>query len=222
MSYDRLKTPPIYKIILIGSSSVGKTSLCNTLQGRIFDERTPITIGVDFAALVLTDEINEETKSFKVQLWDTAGHETFRSIAKNYYRNSQIILLCFDLTNRASFAELDVWMDEINSIIDKRVYICLVGLKSDLEPVVNKDEIDLFLEKYMILSYKPYSTKYDNNAKEIKKTLFELIHKYDLLMKDSELFKQNDKEEIILIDDENNYIDNINIKNNKDNCCMTM
>ena len=65
MSYDRLNTP-IYKIILIGSSSVGKTSLCNTIQGRMFDERTPITIGVDFSALVLTDEINEETKSFKV------------------------------------------------------------------------------------------------------------------------------------------------------------
>lgn len=219
MSYDRLNTP-IYKIILIGSSSVGKTSLCNTIQGRMFDERTPITIGVDFSALVLTDEINEETKSFKVQLWDTAGHETFRSIAKNYYRNSQIILLCFDLTNRASFAELDTWMDEINSIIDKHVYICLVGLKSELEPVVNKDEIDLFLEKHMILSYKPYSTKYDNNAKEIKKILFELMHKYDLLMEDYERFKKNNKED--------NYTDNINIKNNgnnkdnKHNCCMTM
>ena len=231
MSNDRLNTPPIYKIILIGSSSVGKTSLFNTLQGRMFDERTPITIGVDFAALVLTDEINErneETKTFKVQLWDTAGHETFRSIVKNYYRNSQIILLCFDLTNRASFAELDSWMDEINSIIDKHVYICLVGLKSELEPVVNKDEIDLFLEKYMILSYKSYSTKYDNNAKEIKKILFELMHKYDLLMEDYQHFKEINKEEIILIDDENNYTDNINIKDNKDNkdnknnCCMTM
>jgi small GTP-binding protein len=222
MSYDRLNISPIYKIILIGSSSVGKTSLCNTIQGRLFDERTPITIGVDFSALVLKDDINEETKSFKVHLWDTAGHETFRSIAKSYYRNSQIILLCFDLTNRASFAALDTWMDEINSIIDKHVYICLVGLKSELEPVVSKNEIDLFLEKYLILSYKSYSTKYDNNAKEIKKILYELIHKYDLLMEDYERFKKNDQKSTILIDNKNNYNDKTNIKDNKKKCCMTM
>lgn len=228
MSNDRLNKPPIYKIILIGSSSVGKTSLCNTIQGRMFDERTPITIGVDFAAFELIDEINEEMKTFKVQLWDTAGHETFRSIAKNYYRNSQIILLCFDLTNRASFAELDSWMDEINSIIDKHVYICLVGLKSELEPVISKHDIDLFLEKHTILSYKSYSTKYDNNAKEIKKILFELIHKYDLLMEDYERFKKIYQESTVLIDDENNYTNNAIIKNSKDNkdnkhkCCMTM
>ena len=222
MSYDRLKTPPIYKIILIGSSSVGKTSLCNTLQGRIFDERTPITIGVDFAALVLTDEINEETKSFKVQLWDTAGHETFRSIAKNYYRNSQIILLCFDLTNRASFAELDVWMDEINSIINQHVYICLLGLKSDLQPVISKEEIDSFLEKHLILSYKTYTSKLDDDSIEIKKILLNLIQKYDLLMEDYQHFKEINsfdlKENTILIDDihgNNNNNNDYEIKH----CC---
>ena len=135
MYYNQNKSDVnIYKIILIGSYAVGKTTLCNILQGRIFDERTPITIGVDFVTYELT--IIKINRNYSIQLWDTAGHENFRSIAKNYYRNSQIIMLCFDLTNRSSFTQLDIWMDEIKSIIDiQNVCICILGLKSDLIPV---------------------------------------------------------------------------------------
>ena len=210
MFYEQITCQPIYKIILIGSYSVGKTTLCNTLQGRIFDERTPITIGVDFAALELIDN-NQTKRKYKIQLWDTAGHETFRSIAKTYYRNSHIILLCFDLTNRSSFAELDTWMDEINSIIDKHVCICILGLKSDLTPSVYKSDIDSFLEKYSGLSYKSYTSKYDNNAENIKNILFELIEEY------KKFKKIDDKEEVIMIDDENT-------KKNKERkkCCMSV
>lgn len=217
MSFNLQDLSPIYKVILIGSSSVGKTALCDSLQGKMFDERTPITIGVDFTILELTAEIDGIIKSYNVQLWDTAGHETFRSIAKSYYRNSQIILLCFDLTNRASFTELEMWMNEINSIINQHVCICLVGLKSDLEPVVNKDEIDLFLEKHQILSYKTYTSKFDDNSIEIKKILLNLIKKYDLLMEDYQHFKEINsfylKENIISIDDR--QVNNNEIKH----CC---
>ena len=217
MSFNLQDLSPIYKVILIGSSSVGKTALCDSLQGKMFDERTPITIGVDFTILELTAEIDGIIKSYNVQLWDTAGHETFRSIAKSYYRNSQIILLCFDLTNRTSFIELEMWMNEINSIINQHVCICLVGLKSDLEPVVNKDEIDLFLEKHQILSYKTYTSKFDDNSIEIKKILLNLIKKYDLLMEDYQHFKEINsfylKENIISIDDR--QVNNNEIKH----CC---
>jgi Ras-related protein Rab-6A len=205
MSFDLPDLVTIYKVILIGSSSVGKTALCNNLQGRVFDKRTPITIGVDFTALELIDETDGIMKSYNVQLWDTAGHETFRSIAKAYYRNSQIILLCFDLTNRTSFIELEMWIDEINYIVDKRVYICLLGLKSDLEPVISKEEIDSFLTKHIILTYKTYTSKLDDNSIEIKKILLNLIQKYDLLLEDCEHFKKinsfNLKENTISIDD---------------------
>jgi Ras-related protein Rab-6A len=211
---------PIYKLILIGSSSVGKTALCDSLQGRIFNERTPLTIGVDFTALEFTDETDGIIKSYNVQLWDTAGHETFRSIAKSYYRNSQIILLCFDLTNRTSFIELEMWIDEINYIIDKHVYICLVGLKSDLEPVVNKDEINLFLEKHLILSYKTYTSKFDDNSIEIKKILLNLIKKYDFLMEDYQHFKEIDsfdlKENTISISIDDRQVHN---NNESTHCC---
>ena len=98
----------IYKIILIGSSSVGKTSLCHTIKGEMFNSRIPITIGVDYMEIKLErTKIGEKIPTiYNIQLWDTAGHESYHSITRSYYRGSNIILMCFDLTNRKSFIEL--------------------------------------------------------------------------------------------------------------------
>ena len=143
-----MSTVSKYKVILTGSSSVGKTSLCNNIRGFMFNKRIPITIGVDFMKIELKNpKENGKQQKYEIHLWDTAGHENYRSITKSFYRNSQIILLCFDLTNRRSFVELNMWLNEINSIVTEPVYLCLLGLKSDLESVISEEEIVVFLEK---------------------------------------------------------------------------
>jgi Ras-related protein Rab-6A len=79
----------------------------------------PITIGVDFIILELTDydKFAQFQNTYNIHLWDTAGHEKFSAITKSYYRNSHIVLLCFDLTSRTSFIELNKWIEDIKSII---------------------------------------------------------------------------------------------------------
>lgn len=169
-----------YKIVLTGSSSVGKTSLCCNIRGDVFNSKIPITIGVDFMKI----EIKDSNNTYEVYVWDTAGHENFRSITKSYYRNSQIILLCFDLTDYKSFNELDVWITEIKSIIIQPVYICLLGLKSDLEPIVSDKEIESFLKKHIITTFYRFSSKESKSADNIKRILLSLVHKYNLMIED--------------------------------------
>ena len=188
LSKTKTKSKTKYKIILTGSSSVGKTSLCHNISGDTFNNKIPVTIGVDFMKIEIEDSDNtfgqSKQKTYEIYVWDTAGHENFRSITKSYYRNSQIILLCFDLTDRKSFNELDIWITEIKSIITEPVYICLLGLKTDLEPIISDKEIDSFLKKHIITTFYRFSSKESKSADKIKRILLSLIHKYNLMIED--------------------------------------
>ena len=186
MSENLQSNTKSYKIILIGSSAIGKTSLCNRIQKKEFNSEMPITIGVDFMTLELTDydTFTQLRNIYNIQLWDTAGHEKFSAITKTYYRNSNVVLLCFDLTSRTSFIELDKWMIDIKSIIDQPYYICLMGLKSDLDSVITDEEITEFLNKYLITTYHRYSSKKTINTKTIEAILINAVKKYDLLIED--------------------------------------
>jgi small GTP-binding protein len=170
-----------YKVILTGSSSVGKTSLCNNIRGFIFNKHIPITIGVDFMKIELKDP-EKNGEKYEIHLWDTAGHENFRSLTKSFYRNSQIVLLCFDLTNRKSFIELNMWLDEVNSTITEPVYLCLLGLKSDLESIISEEEINEFLKKNLITTFYKFSSKESDNSHTIKNILYKLVKKYKLMV----------------------------------------
>ena len=184
--------PFTYKIILIGSSAVGKTSLCHNLRGEMFSDKIPITIGVDFMKFKLKDESrysSRQGKIYDIQLWDTAGHEKFRTITKSYYRDSHIILLCFDLTNRKSFMELDMWMDEIQENANNPI-ICLLGLKSDLEPVIGMEEIEQFLIRNVLSKYNSFSSKNSPDSKAFKDILINLLQKYDILIEDNYYFNK--------------------------------
>ena len=126
----------IFKIILIGDSGVGKTSIINKYCNGEFTLCHDLTIGVDFGCRVV--QINQSNGSnkkitVKCQLWDTAGQERFRSIIRSYYHNVAGILLCYDITRLDTFDNVVMWLNEIkcNSSSDAR--IMLVGTKSDLE-----------------------------------------------------------------------------------------
>lgn len=119
----------ILKFILIGDSSVGKSSLLVRLTDDRFLTDPDPTIGVEFGSHLIRLD-NGET--VKVQVWDTAGSESFRSITRSYYRGAAGALLVYDVTHRASFLNVKGWLDDVRSHAEEKVSVVLVGNMYDL------------------------------------------------------------------------------------------
>ena len=129
----------ILKILTLGSTSVGKTSIILRYTEDKFKTNKP-TLGIDYKIKI----IKRGGESIKVYLYDTASLERFQSIVKNYYRGSDGIFLIYDITNRKSFEQLDSWYKDLEDNLNNldEVFICLIGNKNDLEDkrVVTKEE----------------------------------------------------------------------------------
>lgn len=140
-----------FRLILIGDSTVGKSSLLKYFTDGKFAEISDPTVGVDFFARLI--EVRDGTR-IKLQLWDTAGQERFRSITKSYYRNSVGVLLVYDICNRASFEHIPLWMMEAKRHIEPhRPVFALVGCKLDLirsgaVKEVTEDEVKAFASQH--------------------------------------------------------------------------
>jgi Ras-related protein Rab-18 len=119
-----------YKVILIGDTAVGKTSLIYRYCKDAFSEDRSPTVGVQFQPRVL----NLEEKKVKLALWDTAGQEKFRTLTKSYYRNSHGAILVYDIANPETLEHLNsAWFRELKEAIDvEDVILAVVGNKLDL------------------------------------------------------------------------------------------
>ena len=137
-----------FKIILLGDSSVGKTSLILRFCDDKFMEIGTSTIGVD----TKTKDVRHNGKKIQLEIWDTAGEERFRTLAKNSYQGSDGIILVYDITQKKTFSNIKHWYDNIKNNIDiDKVAIILVGNKSDLpDPQVKKESTEKFCEQYNI------------------------------------------------------------------------
>ncbi|KAI5170736.1 Ras-related protein Rab-1A [Nematocida sp. LUAm3] len=152
----------LFKILVVGSSGVGKTCLLLRYTESIYKDTYGSTIGVDFKMKTL----QVEGETIKLQLWDTAGQERFRTITSSYYRNAQGIVLVFDLTDKETFSDVKGWINEITCNISTPVVILIVGNKSD-EPQkdpVAKEDVFLLIEecssdKLLFCGYKEVSAK---------------------------------------------------------------
>jgi len=152
------------KIILIGDISVGKTSIINSLLGQKFNEEYEPSIGVDFFSKTL----KYKNKSIKLQIWDSAGQEKFKSLIPNYIRGASLIFLVYDISNKNTFNNLNNWIDFINQYESTTIVIC--GNKIDLE-LENKREVSYeegknFAEENDLLFFET-SAKEGNNIQEI-------------------------------------------------------
>ena len=117
------------RISLVGDSGVGKTSLVYSfMNNEIPNISIPVTIGVEYNSKNI--KINSE--DIKLNIWDTAGLERFRSITRAYYKKSNIFLIVYDVTDRKTFDNLKYWYDEIIKLSGKSILISLIGNKSDL------------------------------------------------------------------------------------------
>lgn len=153
----------LFKILFLGDSNVGKTSIVNSYCDNDFSNSN--TIGVDFNSKIT--EINN--KLIKFNIWDTSGDEKFRNIVNCYYKGARGIILVFDITNYDSFENLHNWMNDINDNSDNYfVPIVLVGNKCDLidKREVNLDEI-IELSDKLDIDYIEVSAKEKINLDKI-------------------------------------------------------
>jgi Ras-related protein Rab-2A len=118
----------LFKFIIIGDSSVGKSCiLLRFTEGRYKTEHEP-SLGVEFGS----KNIQVGDQVIKIQIWDTAGQESFKSITRSYYKGSIAALIVYDITRRESFENLSKWLYEVKSHSHEKVEIVLIGNKSDL------------------------------------------------------------------------------------------
>lgn len=117
-----------FKVVFLGEQSVGKTSLITRFMYDSFDTTYQATIGIDF----LSKTMYLEDRTVRLQLWDTAGQERFRSLIPSYIRDSTVAVVVYDITNAASFQQVNKWIDDVRTERGHDVIIMLVGNKTDL------------------------------------------------------------------------------------------
>jgi small GTP-binding protein len=158
-----MSRPLSFKFILIGTAGVGKSAILKRLVDDTYTESAPHTVGVEFE----TTSIVVENQKVSLHVWDTAGSERYRAMAKSYYRNAVGVILVFDITDRQSFDDLPLWLADIHILCDANAVIQLIGNKSDLKEkrAVTVIEADGFARQQR-LEYLEASAKDGENVRD--------------------------------------------------------
>ncbi|KAJ8605746.1 hypothetical protein CTAYLR_008475 [Chrysophaeum taylorii] len=156
------------KLLMIGDSAVGKTSLLLRYANDTFSSTFITTIGIDFKIKT----IDLDGKRVKLQIWDTAGQEQFRTITRSYFRGAQGIVLVYDITDRGTFNSVRSWMAQINDHADAQVNRVLIGNKADFETArqVSTEEGQRLADEYGVKFFET-SAKNDVNVTECFTTI---------------------------------------------------
>ena len=205
----------LFKIVVIGDSDVGKTNIVDRYCNDRFSEDTKNTIGVDFT--LHTVIINGE--KIKVQFWDTAGQEQFRSMSSAYYKNAHGAIIVYDITDQDTFNNVFTWFKEVNTYSDTIPKLLLLGNKLDLddEREVNIDlgedfanNRDMMFEEVSAL---------ENNDKSLNKAIDTYLEK--LLDSFDAEFRENCEEEMRIRRDTISIARiNARKKNARKTCCI--
>ena len=164
----------IYKVLLLGDSSVGKTCFLLRYCDKSFQDVHLSTIGLDYRLKTITLKNN---RTVKLQIWDTAGQDRFRAITKNYYKSANGVLLIYDISNLQTYENVKNWISQIREEANPNVIIYLVGNKIDLpkEKRVVKIEAGQKIADEFSLSFKEASAKNGDNVNQIFEELVEQI-----------------------------------------------
>ena len=173
------------KIMVLGESMVGKTSLITRYTNDKFGGRYLCTVGIDFQK----KKIEKNGKRVLLQIWDTAGQERFRNVTKNYFQASQGFVLAYDINNKESFEKVQYWVEEIKSNAEEKIKCILIGTKCDLDKrEVSEEEGQNLGQKY---GYKFLETSAKENI-NINETFETLVSEI------MDNFKENGRQSLTL------------------------
>jgi small GTP-binding protein len=147
-----------FKFVLVGDSSVGKSSILAKFRDDAFPEHHTVTVGVTFSSHTL----HMGSTLLQCQIWDTAGQELYRSITRSYYHDTDCAIVVCDLANRATFASLSCWVSDIKSLTPPRCKIVIVGNKADLARAVSPDEFQRFAKSVDVACFETSALNGDN------------------------------------------------------------
>ena len=217
------------KVVLIGDAGVGKTSLIKRFTNNNFDKNNPSSISSEYSRKEFN--IKEIDKTITFDIWDTAGQEIYRSLAQIFFKDAQIVILVYDITNKESFESLqNYWYQQIISNSLERVVLGVAGNKNDLydESQVKEEEAMTWADKigaifsttsansssgidflFNMVGRKFLNPKFNyKSEEEEKKQNYKMRKKKEKEMKD----KDDDEDE-----DNNNISENKSIKINRKN-----
>jgi len=204
MNYDKK-----CQLLIIGDSTVGKTSILSRYTNGEFNPHYLATVGLDFFK---KDEIFDG-KTIRIKIWDTAGQERYKSLTQGYFRNAEGIMIVYDVSNSDSFHNLKYWIQSIKTHINidnEHVPAIIIGNKIDIfDREVTKEQAEKFAKEEN-LEYFETSAK---NGKGIEECIRFLIKK---VLKISEKEEKVEKE-YIKIEQENTKKNKV--KNKLDKCC---
>ena len=176
----------IFKVLLLGNSDVGKSSILIRYVDESWNDAFVPTIGVDFKI----KSMEVEQKIVKMQIWDTAGQEGFRNVISSYFRGAHGLFLIYDITNRDSFKNLESWLIEIEKNASENVLKVLVGNKNDLEQdrVISYEEGKNFANRNG-MEFIETSAKINTNVSEAFEMLGKLMIKNEAQPADKKQMK---------------------------------
>ena len=119
----------LFKLIIIGDTGVGKSCLMKRIMDNEFKQEHQVTIGVEFGSFGL----KIDGKIIKLQIWDTAGQESFKSVTRIFYRGAHCVFLTYDVTREDTFVNLSQWLSEVKQHATEDVRVYMVGNKGDIE-----------------------------------------------------------------------------------------
>jgi small GTP-binding protein len=176
----------IFKVIVIGSSGVGKTSLTIRALKNEFNLLVNPTIGFEF----LTMKLKYCDKIIALQIWDTCGQEIYQSVISRFYKRASMALLVYSIADKKTFLDLNKWLEEIKNNCDSDIKIALVGNKIDLQDSrdVTKEEALEFKEKNNLDLIFESSAKHGDNSKDIFFETAKLLYKnYNLIERNNSI-----------------------------------
>ena len=164
---------PKYKLIFLGDQNVGKSCILNRFMNDTFTEEYQATIGLDFQS----KNVQIDNQDIHLLLYDTAGQEKFRSLIPMYTRDSNIILLVYEINNKDSFLHLPDWVNDLTNVNKDDVIFALVGNKIDLEESrqVSTEEGQKFAEEHGYIFQEVSAKTGDGFSDLFYKNLFEKI-----------------------------------------------
>ena len=225
LNKDKEESELVFKIIILGDSFVGKSCLTlKAIKGSFLKEHK-ITVGFEF----LDYSVQIDGCNITLQIWDTCGQETYRSLISSFYRSSSLAILVYSIDSESSFNNLEMWLNEIKTKGNPDVNIILIGNKADLENkrVVTKEMANEWCENNGVKTFMETSAKNGNNVKDLfleaakilleqhkrQKHRLHITSSMKNVLDEAEIYDKNTSKEININDGENS------VERRKKGCC---